>query len=243
MTATVTRARWGALGAVCVGLGAVCVGLGATVQAAPPPGPPEPSVAVTVPVAVALGREELLTMLRAVPGVTAKYREEQHIALLTAPLVSRGTMHFAPPGRLAKHQSEPAIARTVVADGRLAFADAYGRDELELAKNPVVSLFVDSFLSVLAGDVEAIERAWYVGYAAETEGDPRAWVLTLRPRGEATARLVEHLSIRGREAVVSRIEIIERGGDRTVTTLSDVDVARRWGADELAQVFSVATPR
>ena len=236
MTTTVTRAGWGALGAL-------CVGLGATVHAAPTPGAPESGPAIAGPVAAAIGREELLTLLRAVPGVTAEYREEQHIALLTAPLVSRGTMHFAPPGRLAKHQSEPAAARTVVVDGRLAFADAYGRDELELAKNPVVSLFVDSFLSVLAGDVEAIERAWYVGYAAETKGDPRAWVLTLRPRGEAAARLVEHLSIHGREAVVTRIEIIERGGDRTVTTLSDVDVDRRWGADELAQVFSVATPR
>lgn len=236
MTATATRAGWGVLGAL-------CVGLGATVHAAAPPVGPESGPAVAGPVAAAIGREELLTLLRAVPGVTAEYREEQHIALLTAPLVSRGTMHFAPPGRLAKHQSEPAVARTVVADGRLAFADAYGRDELELAKNPVVSLFVDSFLSVLAGDVEAIERAWYVGYAADTAGDPRAWVLTLRPRGEAAARLVEQLSIRGREAIVTRIEIIERGGDRTVTTLSDVDVDRRWSADELAQVFSVATPR
>jgi len=208
----------------------------AAVRAAEPP----PATGATAP--ALLTRDELLALLRATPGVTATYREIQHIALLAAPLVSEGTMHFAPPGRLAKHQSRPAPSRMVVTGGRLRFADAFGGDELELARSPVVALFVHSVLQVLSGDVEAIERDWYVGFAAGGDGDPRAWVLILRPRGAAGAKIVDALSIRGREAVVSRIEVTEHGGDRTVTTLADVDVDHRWEPAELARVFSLATP-
>ncbi len=201
------------------------------------------SVVAAPPAAEAVAtidKPELLALLRAVPGVRAKYREEQHLALLAAPLVSEGTMHFAPPGRLAKHQVRPAPARMIVDAGRLKFADAFGRDELELAKNPVVALFVDSVLQVLAGDGDSIDRAWIVGFTGGTDGDPRAWTLDLRPRDEKAVKIVERLSIRGRAATVTRIEVVERGGDRTVTTFTEIDIAHRWDAAELAKVFSIA---
>lgn len=184
-------------------------------------------------------RDEVITALRAVPGVTAEYREDQYLSLLDAPLTSRGTMHFAPPGRLAKHQSTPARARTVVADGRLRFADAFGRDELDIAGNPAVALFVGTFLDVLAGRTDRIEQTWTVGFVAGADGDPRAWVIALRPKGEPGTKLVDRLVIRGREASVSRIEVVEVGGDRTVTTLSSVDVARRWDPETIAATFSI----
>jgi hypothetical protein len=184
-------------------------------------------------------REEVVAALRAVPGVSAEYREQQYLALLDAPLESRGTMHFAPPGKLAKHQSAPARARTVVADGRLRFADAYGRDELDIAGNPAVALFVGTFLDVLAGRTDRIEASWTVGFVAGADGDPRAWVLALRPRTEPGTKLVDRLVVRGREATVSRIEVVELGGDRTVTTLSAVDVTRQWDPEAIAKTFSV----
>lgn len=202
------------------------------------PVPAEPAAAV-VPAAATITRDELLAALRAVPGVHARYREEQHIALLAAPLVSEGTMHFAPPDRLAKHQRKPARARTVVAGGRLRFADAFGHDEVDLASNPVVALFVHSVLHVLAGDVARIEATWAVGFSGGADGEPRAWVLALRPITSPATELVESIVLRGREARVERIEVRELGGDRTVTTLSDIDTAHRYEGDELTRVFSV----
>lgn len=195
-----------------------------------------PAATAAVPT---IAKDELLGLLRAVPGVRAKYREEQHLALLAAPLFAEGTMYFAPPGRLAKHQTKPATARMVVDAGRLKFADAYGKDELELAKNPVVALFVDSVLQVLGGDGDSIDRAWIVAFTGGTDGDPRAWLLELRPREAPASKIVERLSIRGRDAAVTRIEVVEKGGDRTVTTLSEIDIAHRWEPAELASVFSI----
>src|SRR5262245_42648560 len=74
------------------------------------------------PVAAApapIGRDELLASLRALPGVFARYREEKRFALLAAPLVAEGTLHWAPPNRLARRQTSPVAAVVVVDDKTL----------------------------------------------------------------------------------------------------------------------------
>ena len=44
--------------------------------------------------------ETLLAEFSHMPGLEARFREEKRIALLVLPLVSEGTIHFAPPARL-----------------------------------------------------------------------------------------------------------------------------------------------
>ena len=77
--------------------------------------------------------------------------------MFAAPLVSEGKIHFAPPNKLARHQSSPGKASVVVDGKRLRFGDDVGKDDIDLASNPVVAVFVDSFLQVLAGDADALQ--------------------------------------------------------------------------------------
>lgn len=204
------------------------------------PAPASTAAAVAPAPAPAMTLSELLASLRSVPGVRARYRETRTIALLAAPLVSEGTLHFAPPDRLARHQRTPNVARMVVADGKLRFADEFGADSLELVKNPVVALFVDSFLDVLAGDEDGLRTTWAIGFSPAADGDPRAWVLALRPRRSPADRLVERIVLRGRDVEVTHLEVVEIGGDRTVTELFDIDTRHVYEADEAAKVFTVA---
>ncbi|MBC8069266.1 MAG: outer membrane lipoprotein carrier protein LolA [Deltaproteobacteria bacterium] len=219
---------------------AMVFGLAATWLASADQG--EPPVAAAPVAASTITREELLVLLRGVPGVHAHYREVQHIALLAAPLESSGTLHFAPPTRLAKRQRAPSAAAMVVDQRRLRFADAFGRDEIDLGANPAVALFVDSFVDVLAGDDESLARTWAIGFTGGADGDPRAWVLALRPRVAPADRLVERIMLRGRDELVQRIEVHELGGDRTITTLSEVDARHRYDAAETARVFAITLP-
>jgi Outer membrane lipoprotein carrier protein LolA-like len=205
----------------------------APVTSAPPRASAEASAQPTIT------REELLSALRSVPGVHARYREVQHIALLAAPLESSGTLHFAPPARLAKRQLAPSAAAMVVDARRLRFADAFGRDEVDLGANPAVALFVDSFIDVLAGDDASLSRTWAMGFSGGADSDPRAWVLALRPLVAPADRLVERIVLRGREELVQRIEVYELGGDHTITSLSEIDTKHRYDERETARVFAV----
>ncbi len=51
--------------------------------------------------------DALLARFKAVPGLQAKWHEEKRIALLAKPLVSDGTLHYAPPQKLARHTLSP----------------------------------------------------------------------------------------------------------------------------------------
>ncbi len=195
-----------------------------------------PASAAPSPAPARITRAELVAALQAVPGVKARYKEERRLALLAAPLVSEGTIHFAPPGKLARHQTKPNRASVVVDGKRLRFGDDVGKDEIDLAANPVVAVFVDSFLQVLAGDVSALEHAYKVEFSA---GEGRAWTLTLRPKGEPMTKIVERIVLRGTDAVVRELEVWEVGGDSTLTTFLDVDVAHAYSAKEIADVFKV----
>src|SRR5579863_4274341 len=110
--------------------------------------------------------DSLLTRFRAIPGLFARYREEKRITLLAEPLVSEGTVHYAPPERLARHQRTPSPSSIVFDGTTLRFGDAQSEERIDVSSNPVVRAFVESFLSVLAGDQSKLERTFLVDFRA-----------------------------------------------------------------------------
>jgi outer membrane lipoprotein-sorting protein len=182
--------------------------------------------------------EELLARFRALPGLEARFHEVKKLALLKAPLISEGTVHFAPPDRLARHTTRPAASALVVDAQQVRFGDAEGSQSIPLEGNPVVRLFVDAFLKVLAGDRGALERMFSIELQAAAGG----WAMALQPRVAPMTEVIERIVFEGRGAVMSRMVIREKGGDETVTTFSAVDVERRYTTEEQARVFSVAAP-
>ncbi len=181
----------------------------------------------------------LLAELAALPGLEARFREEKRIALLVSPLVSEGTIHFAPPGRMARHTTSPAPASVVVSDGALSFGAGGEAERIDLASSPTVRLFVESFVAILAGDRAALERMYAITIAPAGEG----WELRLLPRPAPMRRVIREVRVAGRGAVIERIHVLEVSGDETVTTFSGVDTARRYSEAEARRVFRVAPSR
>ena len=182
----------------------------------------------------------LLAELASMPGLEARFREEKRIALLEAPLVSEGTLHFAPPGRLARHTLTPFRASLVVADGSLRFGDETGAESLEVEANPTVRLFTEGFLAIFAGDRTALERMYTMRFQGLPAGD---WELRLTPREPRLGRIVREIAVRGRGPVLSEMRVTEVSGDETVTTFTEVDTARRYTDAEMRRVFAIPGER
>jgi len=159
------------------------------------------------------------------------------MAMLDAPLVNEGTIHFAPPGKLARHTERP-IESTLLIDGnRLQFGDADGKQSMDLATNPVARLFVDSFVMLLAGNRAGLDKYFGVRFAPRPADGPGAWQLTLIPKVAPMDKVIKEMSLRGQGLVIREMEIRESSGDWTRTTFSDVDVNHTYGAAEEARVF------
>ena len=181
------------------------------------------------------GVDTLLGEFRAMPGLQAKFREEKRIALLAAPLVSEGTLHFAPPAQLARLTTSPAPSRLVVDGSSLVFGDEQGAESIDLDANPMARLYVDSFLEILAGNRDALEKVWKIELAPGSTLD--AWTLVLTPGAAPIARIFRALTLKGRGSVVEWLKLVETSGDETLTTFSDVDAKHRYSDAELARLF------
>jgi hypothetical protein len=209
---------------------ALLAALAAPAQAAPA----APPAAATAP-----ALEQLLARFAAMSGLSARFREEKRMALLAAPLVSEGVLYFAPKARLARHITAPAPATVLIDEGTLRFADAGGSQALSLDQNPVLRLFIDSFVKIFAGDRAALERMYTMELAAlpaGADGVPR-WSLRLRPRVAPMTQVIERVELEGHDVVLETMRVVEVGGDETITTFREVDPARRFTAEEQAALF------
>lgn len=209
-------------------LSAVLVlGLGVTVSVLAPP-VASAGQAVTV--------DELLTGFAQMPGLYAEFRQESHFGLLAEPLVDTGTIHFAD-GRLARRTLAPTPS-VVVMDGKgIEFGDGSKSERIDLDGKPAVRQFVDAFTKIFAGDRPGLEALYRIEFVA---GEGRSWTLTLVPKVSPMNEIIAKVIVSGTELSIATMRVVERNGDETITSFTNVDTKRKYSKAEMAKLFSVA---
>ena len=224
-----------AVGLVAALLGAAAAGrpVWAANPTAADPGQAAPKASASGEVTI----DSLLARFRGIVGLSAHFREEKHIALLAQPLVSEGTVHYAPPGRIARHTLTPSPSSVVLDGTTLRFGDATSEHSIDTGASPVVRAFVDSFLAILAGDRASLERSFVVDFHNPAG---QKWEIALVPRDPTLARIIREIRFAGDDVVISQMRIREASGDEGVTTFTDVDAAHRYTQAEADRVFRLA---
>jgi outer membrane lipoprotein-sorting protein len=181
--------------------------------------------------------EALVRGFAAMPGLSARFREEKQISLLQVPLVSEGVLYFAPPDRIARHVERPAPSTLIVHNDELVIGTPGERHTFDLAAQPVLRPFVDAFRLVLAGDLERLREL----YAIESRANDsqRDWRIQLLPRDERLAGMIRSIEIAGHDAILLELRVVEADGDSTVTRFTDVDRSRRFSDPELDALFRI----
>lgn len=184
--------------------------------------------------------DSVLARMARIQGLHTSYREEKRIALLSSPIVSEGTIDYArgtgsTPPRMARRTTRPSAQVVLIDAGELRMSDGRTTSRIDLASQPVVRSFVDSFLQLLVGDRAALERT----YTLSLENTDAGWSLVLRPRGAPLSTFLREIRFEGRGDVLARMVMTEVSGDVTTTTFADVDASHRYTAAEATRVFSL----
>jgi outer membrane lipoprotein-sorting protein len=206
-------------------------------KAAAPAGKPKPAApaAAKAPADV----DALLAGLSKAPGLYARFREEKHLTLLQAPLVSEGSIYFTPPARFARHTDKP-IASVMVIDGnQLQFGNADGQESMNLGTNPVARLFADAFVMLLSGNRAGLEKIFKMQLTPKAGAAASEWKLVLTPRVAPMDKMIKELELRGRGLDLNELDVREASGDWTRTTFTDVDLNRRYSPAEQGKFFTV----
>lgn len=184
--------------------------------------------------ATVISLDEVLRRFRAVPGISARFRESRQMQLLAAPLVSEGTLHYAPPGRLVRRTESPELAVALLEGNRLRFRDAGGEQSLDLDAMPAARQFLESFTALVAGDRAALARSYDLEFVPLRAS---AWRLTMRPRVPALSRVFRAVEVAGEGVALRTLVVREVSGDVSETTFTEVRTDRAFTAEESARVF------
>ncbi|HMF43347.1 MAG TPA: outer membrane lipoprotein carrier protein LolA [Polyangia bacterium] len=181
--------------------------------------------------------DALLAGLAKAPGLYAHFTEEKHLTLLQQPLVTTGSIYFAPPARFARIAEKP-IPSTLIVDGnQLRFDSADGQESMNLGANPVARLFADAFVMLLSGNRAGLEKIFKMQLQPAPGGED--WRLVLTPRVAPMDKMIKEMELRSRGFIVKELIVREANGDWTRTAFSDVDLERRYSAAEQARLFKL----
>lgn len=181
--------------------------------------------------------DELLARFGRIEGMELAFREEKRIALMSRPAQSAGTLHYARPSRLVRRVTSPREQVVLIDAGELRMRDGERVERIDLASQPVLRSFVETFSQLLRGDRAALEQTYRVRYETTDGG----WTLTLTPRGAPLDQLLRELRFEGAGTSLRGMVATETNGDTTTTTFTQVDVARRYTTAEAARLFSLGT--
>jgi outer membrane lipoprotein-sorting protein len=162
---------------------------------------------------------DVMRELAAVPSAQARFTETKQVALLKSPLVTTGTLSYQRPDRLEKHVLSPYDERISIVGTEISVVNkARGRAQTFSAdSNSTLQALIESLRATLAGDLPALERHFAVSF----DGSAREWAIVLVPRDAGTVALIARIRLAGSGGRLTRIDIDEAGGDRSVMTIQD----------------------
>ena len=182
--------------------------------------------------------EALMAGMSKTSGVMAGFLERKRIALLSEPIETHGQLVFVPPDHLVRTTESPSRSRLVIAGERVAFHDAAGGDSVDLSANPIAREFVENFIVLFNGDLEKLKERYEPEFSASGSG----WKLALAPRHRPLADVVERITLSGEGTQLTRMQMLERDGDETTTTFSNVVVDRHFSPEEIERLFALSGP-
>ena len=155
---------------------------------------------------------ELMALMGRVETSSVAFQETKYVSTLTAPIVRRGTLRYVRPDRLEMRVETPYFERMDIVGNMLTIESKRGLRQVDLAGEPGPAAWVAGIRATLAGDRPTLARH----FAFELRGQAARWTLSLMPLDPALSLVIQRIAIDGEQAQMTRIEVEERTGDRTV---------------------------
>ena len=144
-----------------------------------------------------------------------EFIEQHFLSMLDRPTESSGDMRYDAPDRLEKRTLAPRQETLLLAGGLLTIDKGKVHRVVDLHAYPQVQPYIESIRATLAGDRAALEKL----FALEFTGDLGRWTLTLLPKDPKVKRNVAQVRIDGIKDQLTKVEIRQPDGDRSVLTL------------------------
>lgn len=162
--------------------------------------------------------DQLMQSLAAITSGHANFVEKKSIAILDKPVESSGELFYTAPDRLEKRTLKPKTESMLLDKDKMIVEQRGKKRTLQLQNYPEVAAFIDSIRGTLAGDRQALERA----YNLTLNGDETNWNLTLLPIDDKMKKIVAKISIAGSANLLQTIDILQADGDSSQMIITPI---------------------
>lgn len=155
------------------------------------------------------------TALKDAQSLRGRYRQTKQLAELPRPLIAEGDFLFARGLGIAWRTVTPFPAELLITPDALVQRNGGAEQRIDAATQPAVRAIAQVFFAVFTLDFDTLTTVFRPYAEAQPDGK---WTLGLRPLQALGS--IDEIEIRG-GAMVTHVELRERGGDRTHIELLD----------------------
>ncbi len=159
----------------------------------------------------------LMELMAKVTSREDRFTETKTVAMLTQPLVLKGTLAYLRPDRVEKHVTSPYAEQLVVQGDQLTLSTREGTKHLAVNSHPLIRSFIEAIRASLAGEVSVLRRLYHI----KLQGTQQDWMLTLRPLDAQAAEYLTSITLRGHGDRLTAVDIRETGGDRSLMQIHE----------------------
>ncbi|MEP7152234.1 MAG: LolA-related protein [Nitrospira sp.] len=159
----------------------------------------------------------LMELMAKVTSREDRFTETKTVAMLTQPLILKGTLAYVRPDRVEKHVTSPYAEHLVVQGDQLTLSTREGTKHLAVDSHPLIRSFIEAIRASLAGEVSVLRRLYHI----KLQGTQQDWMLTLRPLDARAAEYLTSITLRGHGDRLTAVDIRETGGDRSLMQIHE----------------------
>jgi len=148
------------------------------------------------------GLPQLMQSLAQVRTASASFTERQTSPVLSAPLISMGTLTYVAPDYLRKVTITPQPENFVLDHDQVTISGAAGSHVFALNQDPRIAGLVEGIRGTLAGDLPVLEQF----YNVSLRGNASSWQLNLSPKNMKLQHFIRAMIITGSEGQIGIID-------------------------------------
>jgi hypothetical protein len=165
-------------------------------------------IAVPAHAQTAWGLPQLMQSLAQIRSASAQFSERETSPILSAPLISTGTLTYIAPAYLRKETTAPAPQNFTLDHGQVTLTTGGATHVFALNQDPRIAGLVEGISGTLSGDLPGLQRI----YTLTLTGSPAAWQLQLLPKAPSLARFIRAIVITGAKNRIASIDTTSADG-------------------------------
>ena len=156
----------------------------------------------------AWGLPQLMRSLAQIRTASAQFSERETSPILSAPLISTGTLTYVAPSYLNKATTAPRQENFTLDHGQVTLTSGGATHVFALTQDSRIAGLVEGISGTLSGDLPGLQRIYHLTLT----GSPVSWQLQLVPKDASLARFIRIMVITGSENRIAAIDTASADG-------------------------------